>query len=348
MRAFASRNRLTSPWIICRLDGVSLHSIGSASKNKRIWLKLIELWLIKYRNIVLCQQFEQWNYSAIRRITSKEIKKLRFFTSDPESFLFYCYSINVPVSHYGQIFSGVRYFGRPAISVTAASISWLALIASRNFHKHDEIRLSHDFISAFLITAHSIFPIQPLNEHLFQSSVLKSNLSWSSCFPRSLRLTPMTSRITDLHITRSISLRFWICFIIHTPNFLREFLLTPFIVLTYFESYSSQRFPTLTNVYITSCFVVIKCISFPLNSPSKESREIERLGILFRTNSNPYFQSFGRDVLNNPEIEWNCRNWSLPRNASEKVTFQDLVTTYWTVIAQSVWDWSIRNNICHR
>jgi hypothetical protein len=106
-QTFESCSRITFPWINCQLGGVSLLFTASMGWKKMMWSKLIDFWVISYRDLVPCRKSEKWNYLEIQRIISKALRRSWFFMRDWQEFLFHYCSTNFSVSSCGEIFSGV-------------------------------------------------------------------------------------------------------------------------------------------------------------------------------------------------------------------------------------------------
>jgi hypothetical protein len=109
--SFQGRSWMTMPCINCQLGGESLHWIGSMRQNKVIWCKLIDVSLIRYRDIVQSHKSEKWNYPEIHHIISKDLQRSRLFMTDWQEFAFYYRSMNISVSSSRSIFSSIIFFG---------------------------------------------------------------------------------------------------------------------------------------------------------------------------------------------------------------------------------------------
>jgi hypothetical protein len=73
---------LTLDQLCCQLDGVLPDLVGLISQSKMTWPTHIDFPLIRYQDIILCQESEKWKYREIHRISSREPQKSRLSTRD--------------------------------------------------------------------------------------------------------------------------------------------------------------------------------------------------------------------------------------------------------------------------
>jgi hypothetical protein len=112
-------------WINSQLESMLLGSIGSINQSQIIWLKHIDVSLLRYRDIVLCQKLEVWDYPEIHCIISKDRQRSQFFVRDHERFLLY---IVVRLTFLFWVTG--RFLRLPAISYMTA-VSYTAGFQSR-------------------------------------------------------------------------------------------------------------------------------------------------------------------------------------------------------------------------
>jgi hypothetical protein len=68
--------------LCCQLDGVLPELFGLISQSKMPWPNHVNVPLIRYQYIILCQKSEKWKFREIHRISSRERQKSRLFMRD--------------------------------------------------------------------------------------------------------------------------------------------------------------------------------------------------------------------------------------------------------------------------
>jgi hypothetical protein len=128
LRVFKSRGRITSPWINCQFRGIPVGSVGSTSNSKMIWPKMIDLLLIIYRDIVLGQQSEKWNYPEIYRIIRRIYRDLDPSWVSSKSFYFIIVRLTFLFRITGKFFRVSAFFAWSAIAhmttISCTTVSW--------------------------------------------------------------------------------------------------------------------------------------------------------------------------------------------------------------------------------
>jgi hypothetical protein len=112
--AFENCGLLTFPWISCQLDGVLLDLVGLITQSQMTWPNHIYIYfpLIRYQDVLLCQESEKWKDGEIHRISSRGYRNLDGSREIRMSFCFVVIGLTLLFWVKGKSFGVQIFWGR--------------------------------------------------------------------------------------------------------------------------------------------------------------------------------------------------------------------------------------------